>query len=87
MEIILDIIISLSDNHTLEINRSYRGMKGTDIRLPKGIRSLDEITRHIIVQTLQATGGNKKAAAEALQIYRPRLYSLMRRYAINVKRR
>ncbi|HKU75829.1 MAG TPA: helix-turn-helix domain-containing protein [Pyrinomonadaceae bacterium] len=62
-------------------------MKGTEIRLPKGITSLDEITRHVIIQTLQATGGNKKAAAEALEIYRPRLYSLMKRYAINVKRR
>jgi len=58
-----------------------------EIRLPKGIRSLDEITRHVIVQTLQATGGNKKAAAQSLEIYRPRLYSLMKRYAINVKRR
>ena len=87
MKIILDMIISLSDNRTQMINRGYRGMKRTGIRLPKGITSLDEITRHVIIQTLQATKGNKKAAAEALEIYRPRLYSLMRRYAINVKRR
>ena len=62
-------------------------MRGTEIKIPKGTRSLDEITRHVIIQTLQRTKGNKKAAAESLQIYRPRLYSLMRRYAINVKRR
>jgi DNA-binding NtrC family response regulator len=87
MKISLDMIISLSDNDTQQINRGYRSMKGTEIKIPKGTRSLDEITRAIIIQTLQTTGGNKKAAAELLQIYRPRLYSLMRRYAINVKRR
>jgi DNA-binding NtrC family response regulator len=62
-------------------------MRKTEIKIPKGTTSLDEIMRHVIIQTLQRTNGNKKAAAEALEIYRPRLYSLMRRYAINVKRR
>lgn len=62
-------------------------MKGTEIKIPKGTTSLDEITRQVIVQTLKRFEGNKTAAAEALEIYRPRLYSLMRRYAINVKRR
>ena len=57
------------------------------IKIPKGTTSLDEITRHVIVQTLQGVGGNKTAAARVLEIYRPRLYSLMKRYAINVKRR
>lgn len=61
-------------------------MKET-IKIPKGTTSLDEIVRHVIVQRLHATNGNKKAAAESLGIYRPRLYSLMRRYAINVERR
>jgi len=62
-------------------------MKGTEIRIPTGVTALDEIMRHAIVQTLRATNGNKKAAAESLEIYRPRLYSLMKRFAINVERR
>lgn len=62
-------------------------MKRTEIKIPKGTTSLDEITRQVIIQTLNRFEGNKTAAAESLEIYRPRLYSLMRRYAINVKRR
>ena len=62
-------------------------MKVTEIKIPKGTTSLDEITRQVIIQTLKRTDGNKTAAAEALEIYRPRLYSLMKRFAINIKRR
>lgn len=62
-------------------------MNETEIRIPKGAKALDEIVRHVIIQTLKRTNGNKTAAAESLEIYRPRLYSLMKRYAINVKRR
>lgn len=62
-------------------------MKQAGIAIPKGMTALDEITRYVIVQTLQRTGGNKKAAAESLEIWRPRLYRLMKRYAINKRRR
>jgi DNA-binding NtrC family response regulator len=79
MKIMLDRIISQSDNNTRQISRNYRSMKGPEIKIPKGVTALDEITKCVIVQTLQRTGGNKKAAAESLEIFRLRLYSLMRR--------
>ena len=56
------------------------------IKIPKGTTSLDEITRRVIIQTLQGVDFNKAAAARVLGIYRPRLYSLMKRYAIKVTR-
>jgi len=44
--------------------------------------TLDEIEREVILQTLRRTGGNKRAAAAILGIYRPRLYNLMRKHNI-----
>ena len=41
---------------------------------------LEDIEREVIYQTLQRTKGNKQAAATALGIYRPRLYSKIRKY-------
>jgi len=41
---------------------------------------LEDIEREVIFQTLQRTKGNKQAAATALGIYRPRLYSKIRKY-------
>ena len=38
----------------------------------------------VIEKTLQRTGGNKQAAANLLGIYRPRLYSKIRKYNIDV---
>ena len=46
--------------------------------------TLEEIERIVIEKTLQRTGGNKQAAASLLGIYRPRLYSKIRKYNINV---
>jgi DNA-binding NtrC family response regulator len=46
--------------------------------------TLEEIEKLVIEKTLQRTGGNKQAAANLLGIYRPRLYSKIRKYNIDV---
>jgi len=46
--------------------------------------TLEDIERAVIERTLQRTGGNKQAAANLLGIYRPRLYSKIRKYNIDV---
>jgi DNA-binding NtrC family response regulator len=48
--------------------------------------TLEEIEKLVIEQTLQRTQGNKQAAAQVLGIYRPRLYSKIRKYQIEVGR-
>jgi len=48
--------------------------------------TLEEIERLVIGQTLQRTRGNKQAAAQILGIYRPRLYSKIRKYKIQIQR-
>ena len=48
--------------------------------------TLEEVERLVIAQTLQRTRGNKQAAAQILGIYRPRLYSKIRKYKIQVPR-
>jgi transcriptional regulator with PAS, ATPase and Fis domain len=47
--------------------------------------TLEDIERLVIEKTLQRTGGNKQAAANLLGIYRPRLYSKIRKYNIDVQ--
>jgi DNA-binding NtrC family response regulator len=46
--------------------------------------TLEDIERLVIERTLQRTGGTKQAAANLLGIYRPRLYSKIRKYNIDV---
>ena len=46
--------------------------------------TLEEIEKLVIEKTLQRTNGNKQAAANLLGIYRPRLYSKIRKYHIDV---
>jgi DNA-binding NtrC family response regulator len=46
--------------------------------------TLEEIERAVIEQTLERTNGNKQAAAKALGIYRPRLYSKIQKYNLAV---
>lgn len=48
--------------------------------------TLEEIERLVIAQTLDRTQGNKQAAAQVLCIYRPRLYSKIRKYKIEVQK-
>src|SRR5712691_3406829 len=45
--------------------------------------TLEEMEKILIESTLKRTGGNKQAAANLLGIYRPRLYSKIRRYNID----
>lgn len=46
-------------------------------------RDLESQERHVILQTLLQTGGNKKKAAEILGIQRPTLYAKLRRYGVH----
>ncbi|MEJ7617788.1 MAG: sigma-54 dependent transcriptional regulator [Pyrinomonadaceae bacterium] len=46
--------------------------------------TLEDIEKLVIERTLQRTNGNKQAAANLLGIYRPRLYSKIRKYKIDV---
>jgi DNA-binding NtrC family response regulator len=48
--------------------------------------TLEEMEKIVIEQTLQRTQGNKQAAAQLLGIYRPRLYSKIKKYQISVPR-
>jgi DNA-binding NtrC family response regulator len=48
--------------------------------------TLEQIEKLVIEQTLKRTNGNKQAAAQILDIYRPRLYSKIRKYNIEVPR-
>ena len=50
-----------------------------DFHVPADMK-LEEIEREVIFQTLKRTKGNKQAAANMLGIYRPRLYSKIRKY-------
>ena len=56
---------------------------GTEWDVPPNM-TLEDIERLVIMKTLQRTGGNKQAAANLLGIYRPRLYSKIRKYEIDV---
>ncbi|HYH84372.1 MAG TPA: sigma-54 dependent transcriptional regulator [Pyrinomonadaceae bacterium] len=46
--------------------------------------TLEEIEKLVIERTLQRTNGNKQAAANLLGIYRPRLYSKIKKYNIDI---
>ena len=53
--------------------------------IPYGVVwSVEEIEKLVIEKTLQRTGGNKQAAANLLGIYRPRLYSKIKKYKIDI---
>ncbi len=47
-----------------------------------GQLTLAEIERQAIVQTLERTNGNKRAAASILGVYRPTLYGKLRKYKL-----
>jgi transcriptional regulator of acetoin/glycerol metabolism len=52
-----------------------------DVRLPAGC-SLVEVERLAILQTLELTQWNKRAAARILGIHRPTLYNKLRKYGL-----
>jgi two-component system response regulator HydG len=47
--------------------------------------TLEDIEKVVIERTLQRTGGNKQKAANLLGIYRPRLYSKIKKYKIGIE--
>src|SRR5207237_10245492 len=47
--------------------------------------TLEDIEKCVIERTLQRTGGNKQKAANLLGIYRPRLYSKIKKYKIGLE--
>ncbi len=49
--------------------------------IPRGC-TLEEVERLTILQTLELTGWNKRAAADILGIHRPTLYNKLRRYRL-----
>jgi DNA-binding NtrC family response regulator len=53
-----------------------------DVSLDLGVATLAEVERAAIVRTLEHTKGNKRAAAAILGVYRPVLYSKLRKYGI-----
>jgi len=54
-------------------------MNNNDFHIPTGM-SLEDIERRVIYETLRRNNGNKQATANALGIYRPRLYSKIKKY-------
>jgi DNA-binding NtrC family response regulator len=60
-----------------------RAAQGAAWDVPPNL-TLEEIEKLVIEKTLQRTGGNKQAAANLLGIYRPRLYSKIRKYNIDI---
>lgn len=59
---------------------------GHDFVVP-AYRTLAEIERNTILQTLQRTNWNKQEAAQILGLYRPTLYSKMRKHGIQDPRK
>jgi DNA-binding NtrC family response regulator len=59
------------------------GFTADDFFVPPNL-TLDEIEHLVIARTLERTNGNKLEAARILGIYRPRLYSKIRKYKIEV---
>ena len=57
--------------------------QGTGWDVPPNM-TLEDIEKLVIERTLQRTGGNKQAAANLLGIYRPRLYSKIKKYNIDI---
>jgi DNA-binding NtrC family response regulator len=66
-----------------EHGESPDGGPGAGWEVPQDM-TLEAIEKMVIETTLQRTRGNKQAAANRLGIYRPRLYSKIRKYEIDV---
>src|SRR5918994_2106087 len=60
-----------------------KAAQGTGWDVPPNM-TLEDIEKLVIERTLQRTGGNKQAAANLLGIYRPRLYSKIKKYNIDI---
>jgi DNA-binding NtrC family response regulator len=83
--------VLLSKGPLIEVEDLPFGLKTAepsldDFHVPPNL-TLAEIERLVITKTLQRTQGNKQAAAQILGIYRPRLYSKIKKYQIEVARK
>ncbi len=72
---------SICPSTTARSPRRPRRASGWDV--PPNM-TLEDIEKLVIERTLQRTGGNKQAAANLLGIYRPRLYSKIKKYNIDI---
>jgi two-component system response regulator HydG len=54
----------------------------TDVKVTDGSRSLEEIEREAILETLKASGGNKAEAARRLGITRKTLHNKLKNYKL-----
>jgi hypothetical protein len=63
------------------LTRSSQPQASSLMMAPQG--TLAEIERLMLVQTLERTGGNKREAARLLGVYRPTLYSKLRKYNLD----
>lgn len=63
-------------------SRAYGGRDLTDFY--EGIPTIDELERQHLLRVLDATGGNKKRAAEILGINRRTLYRMAERFGIEI---
>ncbi|MDT5271297.1 MAG: two-component system, NtrC family, response regulator AtoC [Acidobacteriota bacterium] len=65
--------------------RSEPDAKGDDLaRLFEGLPSIQELERRYMLHVLEATGGNRKRAAEIMDINRKTLYRMAERYGIEL---
>jgi DNA-binding NtrC family response regulator len=74
------------DIHPSDLPETLREDGGPEITIPPH-RTLAEIEKMTIEQTLQRTNWNKQEAAQILGLYRPTLYSKMRKHDIQDPRR
>jgi DNA-binding NtrC family response regulator len=78
------VLVSRGSEITVnDLPESVRGesMAPADVELPTN-RTLADIERLAIIQTLERTNWNKQEAAQILGLYRPTLYSKMKKHGI-----
>ncbi len=81
------VIVSRRERVTLDdlpegLYPGYRCKRAPEDETIAGVLPLAELERLAIVRALEHTRGNKRAAAALLGIYRPTLYSKLRKYGI-----
>jgi len=86
LEHVIERAVILCNGHEIRLEDLPEEVRhpGTALKttaLPIG-QSLEEIERIAILQTLERTRGNKRAAAAMLGIHRPTLYNKLRKYGL-----
>lgn len=82
---VIERAVLLAKSETIEpTDLPFDGKQnGSSYQIPADI-TLEEMEKLVITKTLQRTLGNKQAAAQLLGIYRPRLYSKIKKYGIDM---